>query len=1009
MNPNSLRRSLAGLFEARVAAAPGAEAVVCGEVRLSAAELNGRANALARRLIAAGVGPESPVAVLMERSADVAVALLAVVKAGGAYVPLHPAYPAARLRAILGQAGVRILLTDRAHAGHEPPGNVTSLVVGDDTDPENPGLDIAADRLAYVMFTSGSTGAPKGVGVTHGNVAALAADHRWRGHDRVLSHSSFAFDASTYELWVPLLNGGTVVMAPPGAVDAATVARMLDDERVTAVFLTTGLFNVLAEEAPELLARVPFLWSGGEAAHPAAMERIVLAGGSVHNGYGPTENTTFALAHRVGKPPAGTVPIGRPLDAVGAHVLDGNLRPADEGELYLTGEQLARGYLGRPDLTAERFVACPYGEPGTRMYRTGDLVRRLPGGDLEFVGRADGQVKIRGFRIELGEIEATLARHPEVAQAVVLAREDHPGDRRLTAYLVPRTADADAGELIGRVRRAAGETLPAYMVPSAFVVLASLPLNHNGKVDRRALPAPESVTSGTAPRTLAEERLCALFAELLAVPGVGVDDDFFALGGHSLLAMRAVTAIRAAFSAELRIRDVFEAPTVAELAVRIDKARGEGGSRPRPVLTRGGQTGSPEPSFAQSRLWISDRLAESTGLYTIPLVLRLTGRLDREALRTAVADVARRHETLRTVFPSRDGRPEPRVLDGVPDLTVTGLIGRSELDAAIRRTALRPFDLASEPPMRAELFALPPAGGRDEHVLALMFHHIAIDGWSLGPLERDLATAYAARARGEEPGWAPLPVGYADYARWQRELLGDPADPGSLMSEQTAHWRTALAGLPDEIALPADRPRPAVPGYLGGSVPFTLPPGLRRRLLAVAQTGQATLFMALQAGLAALLTRLGAGTDVPIGAPVAGRTDEALTDLVGFFANTLVLRTDTSGNPSFRELLTRVRETDLAAFANQDVPFESLVEAINPPRVPGRTPLFQVMLGLVDVSPAGSGVAEPSMALDPAYSLYGFGGAKCDLQFGFTDDRSAEDGVEGVLQYATDLFDRATA
>ncbi|MET9070420.1 amino acid adenylation domain-containing protein, partial [Streptosporangium sandarakinum] len=908
MNPISLRLSLAALFEARVTADPDAEAVVCGEVRLTASELNGRANALARRLLAAGVGPESPVAVLMERSADVAVAMLAVVKAGGAYVPLHPAYPAARMRAILDQAGARIVLTDAAHADHELTGHAVSLTVGDDTDPENPGLDIAADRLAYVMFTSGSTGAPKGVGVTHRNVAALAADHRWRGQTRVLSHSSFAFDASTYELWVPLLNGGVVVMAPPGAVDAGAVARMLDGERITAAFMTTGLFNVLAEEAPELLARIPSLWTGGEAAHPAAMERIVLAGGTAHNAYGPTENTTFSVSYPVEKPPSGAVPIGRPLDAVGVHVLDGNLRPVDEGELYLTGEQLARGYLGRPDLTAERFVACPYGEPGTRMYRTGDLVRRLPDGDLEFVGRADGQVKIRGFRIELGEIEATLARHPEVAQVAVLAREDRPGDRRLVAYLVPRAADAgpgaDSGELADRVRRAAGETLPAYMVPSAFVVLAALPLNHNGKVDRRALPAPETTVSGTAPRTPVEERLCALFAELLAVPGIGVDDDFFALGGHSLLAMRAVTAIRSAFSTELQVREIFEAPTVADLAVRIEKAKTDGAVRVRPALVRAEDGDRSELSFAQYRVWLVDQLAENASLYTIPLVLRLSGRLDREALRAAVADVALRHETLRTVFPAREDRPTQRVLESAPDLTVTEVDG-SELDAVIRRTALRPFDLASELPMRAELFALPPSAGDaravrssgtatrpagtaepgdgGEHVLVLAFHHIAIDGWSLGPLERDLATAYAARVRGQEPGWEPLPVRYSDYARWQRELLGDPADPGSLMGEQTAHWRTALAGMPDEITLPADRPRPATSEHRGEAVSLSLSPELHTRLLAVARGGQATLFMTLQAGLAALLTRLGAGADVPIGAPVAGRTDEALTDLVGFF------------------------------------------------------------------------------------------------------------------------------
>ncbi|MEU9837548.1 AMP-binding protein, partial [Streptosporangium sp. NPDC048047] len=913
---------------------------------------------------------------------------------------------------------------------------------------------------------------PKGVAVTHKNIRSFATDRLWNtpAHRRVLFHTASSFDVSMYELWVPLLNGGTIVVAPPGIVDATTLTWALDEEAVSAVFLTTGLFNVLAQDHVPLLARVPELWIAGEAASPATVERVVRAGGNVFNGYGPTETTVYVTAHHVTEP-GPLVPIGRPLDGTRAYVLDDRLRPVPPGvagELYIAGEHLARGYLGRPDLTAERFVACPE-EPGARMYRTGDLVRRLPDGTLDYVGRVDNQVKIRGIRMELGEIEVVLDRHPDVAQAVVLAREDQPGDRRLVAYLIPRAAnpgtgtDADAGTdakaegLTGRVRRFAEDNLPAYMVPSAFVVMDAFPLNHSGKVDRRALPAPETATSGTAPRTPAEERLCALFAELLAVPGVGVDDDFFALGGHSLLAMRAVTAIRAAFSAELRIRDVFEAPTVAELAVRIEKAATGDAGRARPALVRAEDAedaGRSELSFAQYRVWLVDQLAENASLYTIPLVLRLTGRLDREALRTAVADVARRHETLRTVFPAREDRPAQRVLETAPELTVTE-VDEADLDAAIRRTVLRPFNLASEPPMRAELFTLPsggdaravrppgsavrpagtaepsgaisgpdgtagpsgPAGGSEPddgggHVLVMAFHHIAIDGWSLGPLERDLATAYAARARGEEPGWAPLPIRYSDYTRWQRELLGDPADPGSLMSEQTAHWRTALAGLPDEIALPADRPRPATSGHRGEAVSLSLSPELHARLLAVARGGQTTLFMALQAGLAALLTRLGAGTDVPIGAPVAGRTDEALTDLVGFFTNTLVLRTDTSGDPTFRELLARVRETDLAAFANQDVPFERLVEALNPPRVYSRPPLFQVMLALLNTPGADAGPPGLTMALDPAYSLYGFGGAKCDLLLGLTEDTTADGapaGVEGVLQYATDLFDRATA
>ncbi|MFF5205705.1 amino acid adenylation domain-containing protein [Streptosporangium sp. NPDC000396] len=1016
MNPLSFRKSLAEVFEARVAADPDAEAVVCGQVRLSAAELDARANALARRLTAAGIGPESPVVVLMERSADVVVALLAVVKAGGMYVPLHPSLPVARMRHIVEETGARVVLTDEVFAGHELMEHVHAMTVGTESERENPGSPVDPDRLAYTMFTSGSTGVPKGVAVTHRNITAFAADHRWRGHHRVLSHSPFAFDASTYELWVPLLNGGTVVVAPPGVVDASVVRWALEEERVTGVFLTTGLFNVLAEESPAVLAAVPELWIGGEAASPAAVERVILAGGAVNNGYGPTETTTFAVSHRAGEPSPGSVPIGRPLDAIGAYVLDEKLQPASEGELYLAGDHLARGYLGRPGLTAERFVADPHGKPGTRMYRTGDLVRRLPDGLLDYLGRADDQVKIRGFRIELGEVEATLARHPAVAQLTVLVREDQPGDKRLVAYLVPHTAasgDEDREELSARVRGHAQETLPAYMVPSAFVVLDRLPLNHNGKVDRHALPAPETAASGGAARTPVEEILCGLFTQVLAVPGVGIDDDFFALGGHSLLAMRVVTGIRAALSVELQVRTVFEAPTVAGLAARVEAARSEGAGRTRPPLVRTGEQEQPPLSFAQHRLWIVDQLGERGGVYTVPLVLRLSGRLDRAALEAALGDVARRHETLRTVFPSRDGRPWQRVLDAVPELSVTE-IDEAELGPAIDKAVTGAFDLASELPVRACLFALRPGapGEHDEHVLVLLLHHIAVDGWSLDPLRRDLALAYAARTRGEAPAWEPLPVRYSDYALWQHELLGDAADPDSLMSTQTGYWRKALAGLPEELALPADRPRPPVTGHRGGTVPLRLSPELHGRLLAVARAHQATLFMAVQAGLAALLTRLGAGTDVPIGAPVAGRTDEALDDLVGFFVNTLVLRTDTSGDPSFRELLAGVRETDLAAYAHQDVPFENLVDALNPTRVPGRHPLFQVMLALLNTPDGEAGLPGLTAVPDPAYSLYGFGGAKFDLLFGLTerfDSDATPAGVDGVLEYAADLFDRDTA
>ncbi|MEV4247456.1 non-ribosomal peptide synthetase, partial [Streptosporangium canum] len=443
-------------------------------------------------------------------------------------------------------------------------------------------LEIAPDRLAYTMFTSGSTGVPKGVAVTHRNVAAFAADRLWHGsgHRRVLFHTASSFDVSMYELWVPLLNGGTVVVAPPGPVDASVVRRALEEERVDAVFLTTGLFNVLAEDSAALLAKVPQLWIAGEAASPAAVGRVLREGGTVHNGYGPTETTIYVTAHHVTSPGA-VVPIGRPLDNTRVYVLDGGLRPVPAGvpgELYIAGDHLARGYLGRPDLTAERFVADPHGEPGSRMYRTGDLVRWLPDGLLDYLGRVDDQVKIRGIRIELGEIEAVLARHPAAAQVVVLVREDQPGDRRLVAYLVPyrraglSSPSADA-ELSGQVRRFAEEALPAYMVPSAFVVMDALPLNHNGKIDRRALPVPvwrEPAAVKQPPRTEAEELVAEIWAEVLGLDRIGVHDDFFALGGNSLLAIRVVSRIRAAVDLEIPVDAVFTSPTVERLADAVE-------------------------------------------------------------------------------------------------------------------------------------------------------------------------------------------------------------------------------------------------------------------------------------------------------------------------------------------------------------------------------------------------------------------------------------------------------
>ncbi|MBO4260750.1 condensation domain-containing protein, partial [Streptomyces griseorubiginosus] len=610
---------------------------------------------------------------------------------------------------------------------------------------------------------------------------------------------------------------------------------------------------------------------------------------------------------------------------------------------------------------------------------------------------------VRGFRIELGEIQAVLMSHPGVVQAAVIVREDRPGDRRLTAYVVGTAAD------VHDLHAHAAAQLPAYMVPSAFVVLDALPLTPNGKLDRRALPAPELETAaGRAPRTPGEEVLCTLFAEALGVESVTIDDDFFRLGGHSLLATKLVSRIRTVLGAELPIRQLFETPTIAGISEALaneDRAvrRTVTAVDPRPARV--------PLSYAQQRLWFLNRFEGPSPTYNAPVALRLSGALDRDALRDALADLVERHESLRTVFAEDSEGAYQVVRDAAearPMLTVVKT-DEARLRDDLTREAGHPFDLATEIPFRAALFA----PSEHDHVLLLVTHHIVSDAWSRAPLARDLTSAYAARVRGAAPQWAPLPVQYADYSLWQREVLGSEDDPDSEISRQLAYWTETLAGLPDQLELPYDRPRPSVATYRGDRISFQLSEDLYARVSEVAQDVQASPFMVLQAALAALLTRLGAGTDIPLGTPIAGRTDEALNDLVGVFLNTLVLRTDTSGNPTFAELVRRVREGNLGAYAHQDLPFERLVEAVNPERSLARHPLFQVLLTLnnTDYEGALASLGElPGLSAErePVESSV----AKFDLAFGFTERRSASgqvNSLEGVLEFSTDLFDRATA
>ncbi|MFG3056406.1 amino acid adenylation domain-containing protein [Kitasatospora sp. NPDC048239] len=1006
------------LFEAQVDRTPDAVALSHRDDRLTYAELNARANRLARLLAEHGVGPDSLVGVLMERSTELVVSLLAILKAGGAYLPIDTRAPADRMNLILQDTAARILLVDPAMSGHgfaatAAEQGVTVLTVGPETgssiaDATDPAPATRPEHLAYVMYTSGSTGTPKGIATTHRDVVELASDGCWHlGHtDRVLLHAPHAFDASTYELWVPLLAGGEVVVAPTGDLDAAAVRSLIVRHGITHIHVTAGLFRVMAEEDPGSFAGVREVLTGGDVVPSGAVRRVLdaNAGIVVRHLYGPTEVTLCATQHSVDAAAnvGSTLPIGRPLDNTAVYVLDGGLQlvPAGAvGELYVAGAGLARGYLNRPGLSAERFVADPFGAAGARMYRTGDLVRWRADGTLEFAGRADDQVKIRGFRIELGEVEAALAAHPSVAQATVIVREDNPGDKRLIGYVVPVSPQAVDTEAL---RRHLASELPDYMVPSAIVLLEALPLTANGKLDRKALPAPEFTVagSGRAPRTEQEEALCTVFAEVLGVASVTIDDSFFELGGHSLLATRLVSRIRTALGVEVGIRALFEAPTVAGLAERLG-----GAGTTRLALTAGERPDAVPLSAAQRRLWFLGELEGPSATYNIPTALRLSGVLDHEALRDALHDVVTRHEVLRTVFRSTDGQPHQHVLDpaavafGLPVTEVT----EAGLEQALADAAGYVFDLSTEVPLRAELFTTGP----QEQVLLLIVHHIAGDGWSMGPLARDISTAYAARLEGSAPTWEPLPVQYADYTLWQQQLLGEDTDPESVLSQQLAHWRKALAGLPEELQLPTDRPRPPVATHRGATLPVQVPAELHQQLSDLARSRGVTMFMVLQAALATLLSRLGAGTDIPVGTPIAGRTDEALDDLVGFFINTLVMRTDLDGDPSFGELLGRVQDSGLGAFAHQDIPFERLVEELAPTRSMARHPLFQVMLTLQNNSstrlhlPGLTATALPSGELPAKFDL--------DFQFGeLFDGQGRPAGLQGAVTFAVDLFDHAT-
>jgi amino acid adenylation domain-containing protein/non-ribosomal peptide synthase protein (TIGR01720 family) len=1019
-DPSNQAAGVIARFEAQVARTPGATAVVFGGLSLSYEQLDARAAGVARWLREHGLGPESIVGVALRPSLELVSSLLGVLKAGAMYLPLDPNYPAERLGHMLADAHPACVITSSDVEGRlgEFDRSILRLYperVAAQTDAPQSVLPAEAAhsesdlrRGAYVIYTSGSTGRPKGVVVTHHSLANFLAfmSRHYEVHagDVALLTTPISFDIAGLELYLPLVNGATLHVVPREiAIDGVALRGYLTASRPTLVQGTPALWQLLREAgwSPDEAPRPLRILCGGEAMPQDLGEFLsASARAEVWNLYGPTETTIWSLVLRVrNREP---ISIGYPMWNTFVHVLDDMLRPVPDGaqgELYLSGDGLARGYLGKPGLTAERFVACPSGPPGSRMYRTGDVVRRRPDGALDFLGRVDEQVKIRGYRIELGEIESVLRTLPGVAQARAIVREDTPGVKQLAGYVV-----ATAGHALepGELRRLLGAQLPEYMVPAGIAVLRSFPLTPSGKVDRKALPPLEFHSAKRrAPVTPQEATLVELFRELLHVVELGVDDGFFDFGGNSLLATRLIAQIRSALGVELPIRVVFEAPTPAGLAQRL--GRGDAARRPLGVIPR------PEHiplSFAQQRLWFLQRLEGPSATYNLPIAVHLNGELDVLALQAAVDSLVARHDSLRTRF--ADGPSGPSQVPVASDLAAVPVaihqVSVEDLTPAIERAAGTPFDLARENPIRVDLFRVTST----HHVLLLCIHHIASDGWSTHRLVRELSAVYSAHRLGEPVALPPLAVQYADYALWQRELLGSADDPDSLLSRQLAQWRAALAGAPELLDLPTDRPRPAVASYRGDVVGFDVSARLCAELEDLAKQAQVTLFMVLQAAVVTLLSKLGAGTDIPLGSPLAGRHDSALDDLVGCFINTLVLRSDTSGNPRFRDLLARVKQSNLSAYANQDLPFESLVEAINPARSAGHHPLFQVMLVLQN-------------NLEPVWRLPGLTAihraiptrtAKFDLTIELSErlgPQGEPDGLRGEIEYATDLFDRGTA
>jgi amino acid adenylation domain-containing protein len=1008
--------SLQRLFEEQVERTPAAAALTFADQHLSYRELNRRANQLAHYLRRLGVNTDQPVGIMMERSIELVVGLLGILKAGGAYVPFDPSYPEKRLTFMLQDAQVKVLLT-QSHLAAKTSTQAATVICLDAVldqiereDEANPFGRVAPENLVYVIYTSGSTGQPKGAMNTQAGICNrllwAQSVYQLTESDCVLQKTPFSFDVSVWEFFLPLITGARLVLAKPGGHrDSEYLVELIRKEKVTILHFVPSMLQVFLEtNAIESCSSVRQVVCSGEALPLELQQRFCeRLSANLQNLYGPTEaavDVTFWECRCDGGQKV--VPIGKPIANTQMYVLDRQQRVAPvgvNGELYIGGDGLARGYLNRPDLTAEKFVPHPFSEcEGERLYRTGDVGRWLSDGSIEFLGRIDEQVKIRGFRIELGEIEAVLCQHPGLREAVVVVRETAAQQKQLVAYVV-----AHENEFVptAKLREHLKALLPEYMIPQVFVSLKQIPLTPNGKVDRRALPAPESgvereaVVAGATP---VEEVLVGIWSEVLGV-AVGVEDDFFELGGHSLLATQVVSRARGAFGVEIALRELFERPTVKGLAVAVERELARGEAVSAPPLRRVERGAELPLSFAQQRLWFIDQLEPDGVLYNSPFAAMLTGHLKIDAFERTLTEILSRHEVLRTTFELINGRPvqvihpPAKVELPVIDLSYVSVERREEEAMRLaREEAVQPFVLSQGPLLRVKLLRL----NENRHMVLLTMHHIVTDEWSMGVFVNEVATLYTAFARSEPSPLPELPIQYADFAVWQREWLRS-----EVLDEKLAYWRQELSGAPPLLKLPTDHPQPAVQTFRGSTFTFALPDSLKEGLKKLTRQESCTLFMTLLAAFKVLLYRYTQQSDIVIGTAIANRTRSETEALIGFFVNTLVLRTNLTGNPRFREFLYRVREATLRAYSHQDVPFEKIVEAVAPERQTNYTPVIQVAFGMRNAP-------LPELEL-PALTLQTIDlddhGGRFDLTLWmFERDGS----LKGKWSYNSDLFELTT-